>query len=226
MKVSYYGHSCFSAWVGDRRILFDPFVTGNPRASGVDVDAIKADLICVSHGHADHIADCTRIALRTGAKVVTNWEIAQWLTAKGVGNTHGMNTGGEWDFGFARVKAVSAIHSSSLPDGAYGGNPMGFTVKTSEKSFYYSGDTALTMDMQLVPSFVKPDFLLLPIGDNFTMGYEDAARAAHMIACRTVVGLHYGTFPPIDIDVEVARRHFERNGLDLLLPEIGSTIDI
>lgn len=226
MRVSYFGHSCFCAWVGDKAILFDPFVTGNPLASGVDVDGIQADLIFVSHGHADHISDCARIAARTGAKVVTNWEIAQWLNANGVANTHGMNIGGEWDFGFARVKAVSAIHSSSLPDGTYGGNPMGFAVKSAEKSFYYSGDTALTMDMQLVTAFVKPDFLLFPIGDNFTMGYEDAVRAAHLISSRMVVGLHYGTFPSIEIDTEAAKRHFERNGLDLLLPGIGSTIDI
>ena len=226
MRLTYYGHSCFSVRIGGKTLLFDPFISGNPLASHIDVEKVEADLIFVSHGHADHIADCMPIAKRTGAKVVTNWEIHQWLNAHGLSDTHPMNIGGVWDFGFATVKAVVAQHSSSLPDGAYGGNPMGFAVKTEGKSFYYGGDTALTTDMRLVPDFVKPDFVLLPIGDNFTMGFEDAARAAVLVGCKRVVGLHYGTFPPIAIDTEKARSHFEGKGLELLLPGIGSTIDI
>ncbi|MBM3440805.1 MAG: hydrolase, partial [Bacteroidetes bacterium] len=121
---------------------------------------------------------------------------------------------------------VVAQHSSVLPDGSYGGNPMGFVISGGEKNFYYSGDTALTLDMQLIPQFAVPDFCILPIGDNYTMGIEDAARAAHMINCKTVVGVHYNTFPPIQIDTTAAKAKFAQNGLDLLLPSIGESIDL
>ena len=206
-------------------MLFDPFITGNPMAKDVDIASVQADLILVSHGHADHIGDCIELAGRTGATVVCAYEIHQWLNRNGVGNTHPMNAGGQWDFGFCRVKAVVAHHSSTLPDGSPGGNPLGFVVRTPEGGFYYSGDTALTMDMQLIPSFVPPRFLILPIGDNFTMGYEDAARAARLIPCGKVIGVHFDTFAPIRIDREKAIRHFESQGLELVLPEIGESFE-
>jgi L-ascorbate metabolism protein UlaG (beta-lactamase superfamily) len=222
MTLSYHGHACFTVEISGRRLLFDPFVTPNPLAAGVDVEGLAADLIFVSHGHDDHLHDCVAVATRTGAPVVCNFEVHRWLRSKGLSDVRAINTGGMMDFGFCAVKAVVAQHSSSLPDGTYGGNPLGFVCRSAAGSFYYSGDTALTMDMQLVPSFVPPDILLLPIGDVFTMGYEDAARAARLINCRRVVGLHYDTFPAIRIDREAATAHFKRNGLELLLPEPGS----
>ena len=136
-----------------------------------------------------------------------------------------MNTGGKKQFDFGLVKCVVAQHSSSLPDGTYAGNPMGFVIR-ADKSFYYSGDTGLTMEMQLVSQGGAIDFSILPIGDNFTMGFEDAARAAHMINCHTVVGVHYNTFPYIVIDTVQAKDHFSKNGLSLLLPAVGETITI
>lgn len=226
MKFSYYGHSCFGVEIAGKQILFDPFVTGNPLAAAVDVDSIPADVIFVSHGHVDHILDLERIARRTDALVVANWEIHEWLQKKGLTRTHPMNMGGKWDFGFAVVKAVVAQHSSGLPDGSYGGSPMGFVFKTAEGNFYYSGDTALTLDMQLVPSFAVPGFSVLPIGDNFTMDVADAARAAQYINCRRVVGVHYDSFGYIKIDKEAAQDYFSRHGLELILPEIGATIEV
>jgi len=211
---------------GGSSILFDPFISPNPLAQGIDIGSIQADFIFVSHGHEDHVFDCVNVAKRTSAMVVSNFEICGWLRDKGLEHLHAMNTGGKWSFPFGVVKAVKAEHSSSLPDGAYGGNPMGFVFKTPDRNFYYAGDTALTLDMQLIPAFVPPDVVLLPIGDNFTMGYEDAAKAAIMIQCRRIIGLHFDTFAPIRIDRERARAHFERMGLELIIPEIGTTIEL
>ncbi|MEO8174161.1 MAG: metal-dependent hydrolase [Sediminibacterium sp.] len=226
MKLTYYGHSCFSVEIKGKKILFDPFITYNELAKEVNPESIAADYIFLSHGHADHIADCVSIAKRTGCKVVANWEVHEWLNRQGVSNTHPMNTGGKWNFDFGTVKCVVAQHSSGLPDGSYGGNPMGFIFTSAEGNFYYSGDTALTLDMQLVPSWAKLDFAVLPIGDNFTMDVKDAVRAADFIDCRTIVGVHYNTFGFIKIDETEAKETFEASGKKLLLPAITETIDI
>ena len=166
MQLTYYGHSCFSVKIEGQVILFDPFITYNELAAGlVNADSIPADFILLSHGHIDHIADCIAIAKRTGAKVVCNWEIHEWLNKQGITNTHPMNTGGKWNFGGFSVKCTAAQHSSGLPDGSYGGNPMGFIIISKQGSFYYSGDTALSLDMQLIPRWAKLNFAVLPIGD-------------------------------------------------------------
>ncbi|MES2373669.1 MAG: metal-dependent hydrolase [Bacteroidota bacterium] len=226
MKLTYYGHSCFDVEIKGKKILFDPFITYNELAKDVKPESIEADYIFLSHGHADHIADCVSIAKRTGCKVVANWEIHEWLNKQGISNTHPMNTGGKWDFDFGTVKCVVAQHSSSLPDGSYGGNPMGFIVTSAEGNFYYSGDTALTLDMQLVPSWAKLGFAVLPIGDNFTMDVADAVRAADFIDCKTIVGVHYNTFGFIKINEAEAKEVFAASGKRLLLPAITETIDI
>jgi L-ascorbate metabolism protein UlaG (beta-lactamase superfamily) len=226
MNFTYYGHSCFSVKTNAKTILFDPFITYNELAKDIRIADIEADYILVSHGHVDHIADCVAIAGSTGAKVVCNWEIHEWLHKQGIKNTHPMNTGGYWDFADFSVKTVVAQHSSSLPDGSYGGNPMGFIVYTKEGNFYYSGDTALTLDMQLIPKWAKLNFAVLPIGDNFTMGYSDAAAAAKMIDCKNIVGVHYDTFGFIKIDHQKAVAGFEKDGLKLNLLKIGETIPV
>lgn len=225
MKLTYFGHSCFSVEIKGKHLLFDPFISPNELAKGIDVNTVKADYILVSHGHADHVADLVSIAKRTNALVICAWEIYVWLQKQGVEHVHPMNVGGKKQLDIGTVKCVVAQHSSSLPDGTYAGNPMGFVIR-ADKTFYYSGDTALTMEMQLVTRGGAVDFAVMPIGDNFTMGYDDAARAAHMINCHTVVGVHYNTFPYIVIDTEEAMDHFTRNGLSLVLPKIGETIEL
>jgi len=226
MKFTYYGHSCFSVEVKGKHLLFDPFITYNVLANNIiDVDNLPADYILQSHGHADHIADTVRIAKRTGAKVVCSYEIHEWLDKQGV-NCHPMNSGGRWDFGDFAVKCVVAQHSSGLPDGSYGGNPMGFIVYTDQGNFYYSGDTALTLDMQLIPRWAKLNFAVLPIGDNFTMNAEDATECAKMAGVKTIVGVHYDTFGYIKIDHEKAKQTFESAGQTLHLVEIGKSIEL
>jgi len=226
MKLSFYGHACFSVELNGKHLLFDPFISGNELASSVDKDKIKADYILVSHGHSDHIQDCVAIAKRTGATVIAVYEVAVWLAENGVSHYHPMNTGGKKTFDFGTVKMVNAIHSSQMPDGSYGGNPVGFVICTDNGNFYYSGDTALTMDMALIPDIAKIDFSVLPIGDNFTMDAKDAARAAEMVKTKKVVGVHYDTFGFIKIDKTEARKAFEEKNIELFLPAIGETIDI
>jgi L-ascorbate metabolism protein UlaG (beta-lactamase superfamily) len=192
----------------------------------VHADSIPAEYILLSHGHVDHIADCISMANRTGAKVVCNWEIHQWLHKQGVTNTHPMNTGGQWNFEGFNVKCTAAQHSSGLPDGSYGGNPMGFIITSKEGNFYYSGDTALTSDMQLIPRWAKLNFAVLPIGDNFTMNAADAVECARMINCNSIVGVHYDTFGYIKINRKEAIKVFNEEGKTLHLIAIGSSISL
>jgi L-ascorbate metabolism protein UlaG (beta-lactamase superfamily) len=226
MRLTYYGHSCFMAEVNGKKLLFDPFITPNELAVHININDIEADYILLSHGHSDHVADTEAIALSTGATIIANYEVAMWFAGKGIQKYQPMNTGGQWDFDFGTVKCVNAVHSSSMPDGSYGGNPMGFVIMSDEKNFYYSGDTALTLDMQLIPKFAKLDFSVLPIGDNFTMGIKDAAEAAIMVKCSNIIGVHYDTFGYIKIDHQKARDIFRNNSLELLLPAIGETINL
>lgn len=226
MKLTYFGHSCFLVESDRARLLFDPFITPNPLAGHIDISKIPADLILLSHGHVDHVADVVALANRTGAPVVGNWEVSEWLDRQGLVNLVAMNHGGSKRFGFGRVKMTGAIHSSTMPDGSAGGNPGGYVVEFGEGAFYYSGDTALTMDMKLIPEEFAIRFAVLPIGDNFTMGASDAAKAAGFVDTKIVVGVHYDTFPPIKIVKEAAIGTFEKNGLTLLLPAIGETVEV
>jgi L-ascorbate metabolism protein UlaG (beta-lactamase superfamily) len=226
MNLSCFGHSCFLIESGGTRLLFDPFITPNPLAASVDTSKIQADVILISHAHVDHLADAVTLAAQTGARVIANWEVADWLGKQGVEHIHPMNHGGSAALPCGRVKMVNAVHSSSLPDGSYGGNPAGFVVETPEGSFYYAGDTALTLDMGLIAEEFRLRFAVLPIGDNFTMGAADAVKAANLCGASLVVGVHYNTFPPIQIDTSAAQRVFQTAGLTLLLPEIGGTIPV
>jgi L-ascorbate metabolism protein UlaG (beta-lactamase superfamily) len=226
MKLTYYGQSCFAVEVEGKNLLFDPFITPNELAKNISLDSIKADYLLVSHGHSDHIADGVSLAKQTGATVIGAFEVINWFAGKGIDKVHPMNIGGQWLFDFGKVRCTNAIHSSAMPDGSYGGNPMGFLIITNDKSFYYSGDTALTLDLQLIPRWAKPDFAILPLGDNFTMGYEDAIIAAEMIGCKNIVGVHFDTFGYIKIDHEKVKNAFKAAGLNLFLPAIGESIEL
>ncbi len=226
MKVTYYGHSCFGVEMNGKHLLFDPFISPNPKASQIKIDDIPANYILVSHGHADHVADAERIAKRTGATIISNFEIVTWFGQRGV-NGHGMNHGGKHRFDFGTVKYVYATHSSVLPDGTYGGNPGGFVVWDDQSCFYFAGDTALSFDMKTIPlTCPRLNFAILPIGDNFTMDAADAAIAAEFIECETIIGCHFDTFEVIEIDHDAAKAAFDKRGKTLILPAIGQTLEM
>ena len=226
MKFTYYGHSCFSVVAGGKSLLFDPFITPNELASTIDVDKIEADYIFISHGHYDHIFDAVNIAKRTGAKALGNYEIFDWLNKQGLTNNHPINPGGKFDFDFGTVKAVTAVHSSSFPDGSYAGVAGGYVFKTPDGNFYYSGDTGLTLDMQLIAKWAQLDFAVLPIGDGLTMGVEDALIAAEYAGANTVIGVHFDTFGYIKIDHQTALDTFAEAGKTLKMLNIGEVIDL
>lgn len=226
MHFTFYGHAAFVIEAGGKKILFDPFITPNSQAKDIDINSIKADYIFLTHGHGDHIADVVAIAKNTNATCVAAAEIAGWLQKQGIAKVHAMNHGGPISFDFGTARGVNAIHSSSLPDGSYGGNPLGFVFTTAEGNFYIAGDTALTLDMQLIPIWAKLDFAVLPIGSNFTMDAADAIRASEFVKCGKIIGVHYNTFPPIVIDIEKAKADFAAAGKILLLPGIGETIGL
>ncbi|MCM4154586.1 metal-dependent hydrolase [Gramella sp. AN32] len=226
MKITFYGHSSLGLKIEDINIIVDPFITGNDKAKDkVDIKDVKADYILLTHAHRDHILDVEAIARNTEAVIVSNFEIASHYEAKGF-EVHPMNHGGSWEFEFGKVKYVNAIHTSSFPDGAYGGQPGGFVIEGEHKNIYIAGDTALTFDMKLIPMRIKLDLAVLPIGDNFTMGIEDAIIAANFIECDKILGCHYDTFGYIEIDHEEAKRKFYEKGKDLMLLEIGESIEL
>lgn len=226
MKITYYGHSCFMLNTGEHRILFDPFISGNELAAGIDMRQIRPDFILLSHGHADHVLDAEHIARNTGATIVSNWEICEWYRLKGLTALHPMNTGGMWEFPFGTVKCVEAVHSSSMPDGSYGGNPMGFVLWIGGKIIYFAGDTALTLNMKLIGEFSPPDIAILPLGSNFTMDIRDAAVAASYSGARQVIGMHFDTFGFIKIDHSKAKDEFERRDIPLVLMRVGESLEI
>jgi L-ascorbate metabolism protein UlaG (beta-lactamase superfamily) len=226
MTITYYGQSCFGIKFGDHQLLIDPFISPNDLAKDINIDEIEADFILVSHAHQDHIADLESIAKRTGAMIISNYEIATKYGETGF-DTYPLNHGGKAKFDFGTVKYVTAIHSSSFPDGSYGGNPGGFVIWNDDQCFYFSGDTALTMDMQLIPmTCPKLDVAILPIGDTFTMDAKDATIACNFIQCDRVIGCHYDTFDYIKIDQAEAKQTFKSAGKTLLLPAIGESLSI
>ena len=223
MKFNFYGHACFAVETAGKKFLFDPFITGNDLAKDIDINKIEADYILVSHGHSDHVGDLISIAKRTGATVIAAYEVIGWVQKQGITNVHPMNFG-PFNFEFGKLHFLPAWHSSAMPDGSYGGNPGGFLMHGAEKKFYYSGDTCLMMDMQLVPRYAKLDFAILPIGGNFTMDVADALIAAEFVQCDKIIGIHFDTFGYIKIDHEAAKKKFKDAGKELILPEIGETI--
>lgn len=226
MEITFLGHSCLSLKVNQYHILVDPFISPNPKAQHIDLDSIKADFILLTHAHYDHVMNFEAIAKRTGALLISNHEIVTYYEKLGI-KGHAMNPGGSWTFDFGLLKMVHAAHSSSFPDGTYGGNPVGFVIRSKEgKTIYISGDTALTMDMKLIPMFFNLDMAVLPIGGNFTMDIPEAVIAADFIQCNKILGVHYDTAETIMIDHDEAKQVFAKQNKQLFLLDIGEKIDL
>ena len=225
MNITFLGHACLQIEINGTHIIVDPFISGNEKASYINIDQLKADYILITHAHQDHILDVERIAKNTGAKIVSNYEIVTYFGDKGL-EGHPMNHGGSWNFDFGVVKYVNAIHTSSFPDGTYGGQPGGFVIKGANKTIYITGDTALTLDMQLIANQFELDLAILPIGDNFTMGIDDAVIASKYIKCDKILGYHYDTFGYIEIDKQRAIDKFNSKLKELILLDIGQSLSI
>ncbi|MCZ4223906.1 metal-dependent hydrolase [Pedobacter rhodius] len=225
MNLTYYGQSCFLIEADGKKFLFDPFIKPNPLAKDIDTSKIEADYILISHGHGDHVADLVELAKQTNAEVFAMVEVAKWIKEQGVEKVTDINFGTQ-ELSFGKLRTVWAVHSSSNPDGSYGGNPAGFVLNLMGKQIYFAGDTALTVEMKLLAELHNLDYAILPIGGHYTMGVDDAVIAAKYIDCEKIVGVHYNTFPPISIDTEDAVAKFKRENKTLLLPQIGETIEL
>ncbi len=225
MKITFLGHATLLIETAKHTILVDPFISANEKAKDiVDIASLSPDYILVTHAHQDHILDVEAIAKKNNAIVVSNYEIATHFSEKGL-ETHPMNHGGSWNFDFGSLKYVNAIHTSSFPDGSYGGQPGGFVLTTKEnKTIYIAGDTALTFDMKLIPLQFNLDLAILPIGDNFTMGIDDAVIAADFVECNKVLGYHFDTFGYIEIDHKQAVDTFAKHNKELVLLNIGNSL--
>lgn len=201
MKITYYGHSTLAIETDGVKVVVDPFFAPHNPTAPVTVDQIEADYILLTHGHGDHTTDAPALARRTGALVIGNFEVTSWMEQQGAKRVHGMNTGGAFTFPFGRVKMVVALHSSTMPDGSSGGLPNGMVIHFNDgHDVYIAGDTALTYDMKLIGEAGGVDLALLPIGDNFTMGPDDAILAAQFVKAKWVIPVHFETFPVIRVD--------------------------
>lgn len=223
MKIQFLGHACLYITIKDITILVDPFITANPKATHLNIEEINPQVILLTHAHQDHTLDVELFAKKNNALIVSNWEIATYYGNKGF-KSHPMNHGGSWTFDFGKVTYTNAVHSSSFPDGSYGGQPGGFIIQGEHKTIYIAGDTALTFDMKLIPLKHQLDLAILPIGDNFTMDVDDAIEASNFIGCDKILGYHYDTFGFIEINHEEAIQKFFNANKDLMLLDIGESI--
>ena len=201
IQITWHGHSTFSLDFSGTKVVVDPFLAGNNPKARSAVEDLGADFILQTHGHGDHIADTVPLAQKTGAQVIANFEICNWINSQGHENTWGMNTGGSYQFSFGRVKMTPALHSSGLPDGSYGGDPGGFLIFAEGKTIYIAGDTALFSDMALIGN-AGLDLAIIPTGDNFTMGPDDALEALAFLKPTIVIPCHFGTFPMLVPDMD------------------------
>lgn len=224
MKITFLGHATLYLEFGQFSLLVDPFITGNPKVTDqIVLTDLKPNYILLTHAHQDHTLDVEEIAKNSNAVIISNYEIAMYYEKLGF-KAHPMNHGGSYSFDFGRLKYVQAIHSSSFADGTYGGQPGGFVLEAEDKNVYIAGDTALTMDMKLIPMHCTLDLAILPVGDNFTMGVSDAVIASTYIECDKILGYHYDTFGYIEIDHKMAKKAFSDAGKTLSLLGIGKSM--
>ena len=227
LSITWFGHATFLLTTpGGKRIVFDPWLTGNPKApSGAKID--KADVICVTHGHSDHTTDVVSTARATGAPVVAVFELANWFGSKGLKDVIGMGVGGTVDVKGLKISMTPAVHTSSVDDDGktpYVGVATGFVVRLEDgRALYFAGDTALFGDMRLIKELYAPEIAFLPIGDHYTMGPAAAAKASEFLGVRQIVPMHYGTFPVLTGTPEELKKLVEPRGVDVLVLKPGET---
>ncbi len=226
ISIKWHGHGTYSLDIDGTKVVVDPFFAPNNPAAQVTQEEVAADVILVTHGHGDHVADLIPLAERTGAKVICNFEIGNWLMEKGIENVHQQHLGGGFQHDFAHVKMTVALHGSGLPDGSYGGMPGGFLISTDDKTLYIAGDTALFSDMQLIGN-AGIDTAILPIGDNFTMGIDDSIEAVKYLRPKVAIPCHYSTWPPIEQDANAwAERVESETDAKAVVLEIEGTYSV
>lgn len=227
IKTTFYGHSCVEINFNGSKVLLDPFITYNSAAQDIDINTIKPDYILLSHCHQDHVADMAVIQKNSNAEVVAIVETASWVRRQGVAEDKviELNFGGTLNLSFGTVKMVYALHTNSTPEGDYAGAPVGYVFSVDGQKVYFAGDTALTKEMQLLED-LNLDWAFLPIGGHYTMDVSDAIKAAKLINCKNIIGVHYDTFPPIAIDRTDAVDKFTKAGLNLHLLNIGESLTL
>lgn len=228
VKITYHGHACIELNDGKYDIIFDPFITGNP-VTKADPNNLKPNAILISHGHGDHLGDAVNISKRTGALIIAPFELADFCQKQGAQNIHPMHIGGSFNFDFGKVKLTQALHGSAFvtPDGThYTGNPCGFIVYFGGKCFYFAGDTGLFGDMKTIGENNDIDIAFLPIGDNFTMGPDDAIKASQMLRAKTVIPMHYNTWRLIEQNPEEFKNKLNQIGINCVVIPFNSSIEV
>ncbi len=224
-KLTFLGHSAWYIEGKDVRLVIDPFLTDNPQAR-VNPGDLKVDYVLLTHGHGDHLGDGIELAKQNHATVIAPYELAMYCQSKGVENVHPMHIGGGFNFPFGRVKLTIAHHGSMTPDGTYAGNPCGFLITVDGKTIYHAGDTGLFYDMKLIGEMNTIDVALLPIGDNFTMGIDDAVKAVELLQPRLAVPMHYKTFDVINADPEEFVSKVKKKGGNAQVVPPGESLEI
>ncbi|MCK5125007.1 MAG: metal-dependent hydrolase [candidate division Zixibacteria bacterium] len=226
LKLTFLGHSCVSATDGKYKIVIDPFLTGNPQAT-LTPEEIDVDYILATHGHSDHLGDSIAISKRTGATIIAPNELAVWVTNKGA-QAHNMHIGGAYSFEFGRVKLTIAHHGSAAGESGleYTGNPCGFVFSIGGKTVYHTGDTGLFLDMKLIGELDNIDVMFVPIGDNFTMGIDDAVKAVEFVNPKVVVPIHYNTWDIINAEPEDFKKRLDGSGVDVVILKPNESLEL
>jgi len=225
MKLRYFSHSAFEVTTNNGKvILIDPFLDDNPTSTVKSID-VKADYIILTHAHGDHIGDAFKISKRCNSTIICTYELANYCKSKGV-SAHDMSIGGGHNLEFGRVKFTIAFHGSQTPEGTYGGQPAGVILTIDNVTIYHTGDTGLFYDMKLIGELNKIDYLLLPIGDNYTMGINDAVRAVELVNPKIAIPMHYNTFPVIKADPNLFKKEVEQLGKNCRIMQFGESIEV